>query len=163
MDEYDDKAELIAMVERMDKVCNGLLDLIEGGEGKPTATEAQKGRLFAQCQNWLKMRNSLIPKGEGGRLKEIGHGLKSGSGTGSTGRGPGRPKSATKDGRAILALTKKVRALHERDANAGDDGDDHEDPVSPNGGNAGVGGIVVPDGLGVVAGNADEPSHSGVV
>jgi hypothetical protein len=156
-DEYDHKAKNLAMIERMDKVTESLLDLIEGGEGKPDVTDSQKGRLFAQCQSWLKLRPTLIPKGEGGRLKEIGHGLKSGSGTGSSGRGPGRPKSTSKDGRKILALVGKVRAIHERntDADAGGDGGNPENPISPDAGIVSASGIIVPDGGGDVSPNND--------
>jgi hypothetical protein len=163
MSEYDEKAELLRMIERMDRVANNLLSLIEGEEGKEQASDAQKGRLYAQVMNWLKMRKSLIPSGEGGRLQEIGNGLKSGSRAGSTGRGPGRPKSTSKDGKAILALTRKVRAIHQRDSNADDTGGDQEDSVGANGGATGAIGIPVPDGLVVVSGNPNEPVHGGSV
>jgi hypothetical protein len=165
-DEYDEKAELLKMIERMDKVANNLLDLIEGEEDKPAASDSQKGRLYGQVQNWLKMRKSLIPSEQGGRLKEIGHGLKGGERNGSGGRGPGRPKGTSKDGRGILALAKKVRAIHERNVeseDAGGDSGNPENPISPDDSVAGSSGLAGLNGVEPLAGNANVAGNGGTV
>lgn len=101
----EEKTELEKRLEKMDKAAEALLKLIES----PETTDLQKGRLFAQVMAWEKVRPTLIPSNEGGRLEEMSHGVKSkgGSGAGNNGRGTGARRPG-KDGRAIRDIIKTL-------------------------------------------------------
>lgn len=88
-------------IARMDRTANALLRLIENE--KTTAT--QKGRLFAQVLNYYKLRGTLIPSDEGGKLKEMTYGIAKSSGRSGSSRADRAGSSdASGDGAAIHKL-----------------------------------------------------------
>lgn len=99
----DTKEEATAkLVARMDGVADALLALI----GKAETSDAQKGRLFTTVQSWMKLRQTLVPSGEGDKLKEMGDAIKS---TGRGGKRNSRGSDRTaEDGKAIAAIIRKL-------------------------------------------------------
>ena len=99
----DTKEEATAkLVARMDGVADALLALI----GKKETSDAQKGRLFTTVQSWMKLRQTLVPSGEGDKLKEMGDAIKS---TGRGGKRNSRGSDRTaEDGKAIAAIIRKL-------------------------------------------------------
>ena len=92
-------------IASMDKAAEHLLDLV----GAEKTSDMQKGRLFGNVMAWYKVREKLVPAEDGGKLKEMAHGLKSESGRRSGNSKRGRDTS--NDGRAIRALIGKLPAF----------------------------------------------------
>lgn len=148
-----------SLVARMDRVAGVLLDIVE----KDSTSEAQKGRLFAQCLNYCKVRPLLVPSGEGSKLEEMKNAIKSSSHkrNGSTGQHSGAvAKSRTEtDGRAIAQIIKSLpKPAHTRSA-----GRDSENTVGASGGGNGDGGGIHFNGAGGIPANVDGAGNGGVV
>lgn len=142
MDEKDSTAKLVA---RMDGVADALLALI----GKEETSDAQKGRLFTTVQSWMKLRQTLVPSGEGDKLKGMSDAIKS-SGRGGK-RNSGRSDRTAKDGAAIRSI---IKSLPKRGNDDVDEGDT-ENPVGADVGGAGIGGSISVDGSGAGVVNVD--------
>lgn len=158
----DDTVKSIeAQIERMDRVAGALLTIVET-EG---TSEQQKGRLFAQCLAWYKVRPTLVPSGEGNKLKEMENAIgKAGGGKrgGSTGRAGKSGAAASPDGRKIAAIIKNLpKPGQDRDSGRADG--DTEDPQREGGSDAGDGGVIRLNGGGNGAGDADGAVHSNLV
>ena len=101
-EEKTPQEETAKLVRRMDGVADALLALI----GKEETSDAQKGRLFTTVQSWMKLRQTLVPSGEGDKLKEMGDAIKS---TGRGGKRNSRGSDRTaEDGKAIAAIIRKL-------------------------------------------------------
>jgi len=139
------------LVERMDRAAKLLLDLVEN----ENTSETQKGRLFAQCLNWAKVRPTLVPSGEGNKLKEMQNAIESKSGKRS-GSSAGRSDAATKDGNAIEAIIRNLpKPAHRRGLNG-----DKAGAERAGGGADSDGGSIRVDGGGDDEGNEHGARHS---
>lgn len=126
-------------VARMDAVAEALLALVMNG----ATSEAQKGRLFQQVLTWYKVRGSLLPSGEGDKLKDMEHAIKSsGSGGKRNPRGAGSDRT-TEDGKAIAAIIRKLPKPGNARASDGDTKGAQRESLS----GAGAGGGIPADGI----------------
>ena len=134
----DTKEEATAkLVARMDGVADALLALI----GKEETSDAQKGRLFTTVQSWMKLRQTLVPSGEGDKLKEMGDAIKS---TGRGGKRNSRGSDRTaEDGKAIAAIIRKLP----KPGNARAADGDTKGAKREGGGGNGTGGGIPADGI----------------
>jgi len=144
----DTKEEATAkLVARMDAVADALLALI----GKEETSDAQKGRLFTTVQSWMKLRQTLVPSGEGDKLKGMQDAIKSGgSGGKRNSRGAGSDRTA-EDGRAIAQIIKRLPKPGNARAADGDKAGAKCEGVGGNG----AGGGISPDGGIAVDRNVD--------
>jgi hypothetical protein len=138
--------DLEARILRIDGVADSLLDLIENknvGEGEKGISAAQKASLFAQIIAWYKIREKLLPSGNGSRLKEmVNEQSKNPSGgSGSTGSHSSRAaaKPPTGDGKAIKAIIRSLPPFggdtlgnkgHPKRKSRGDAGDGGSIPIN---------------------------------
>ena len=143
-EKQDATAKLIA---RMDGVADALLALI----GKEETSDAQKGRLFTTVQSWMKLRQTLAPKDEGDKLKDMSNAIKSSSSRGKRDTGRAAPSRTTEDGRAIAAIIKRLPKPGNARAADGDSKGAERESL----GGAGAGGVVPLNGSGDVVGNVD--------
>jgi hypothetical protein len=137
MSDEPEKNEVQARLDRMDKVADSLLKLIESEE----TDEAQKGRLFAQVMAWYKLRKSLVPPEEGGKLKEMKDVLTKDR---SRNRVSERAISRAREGHAIEKIIRQLPAV-DRGL-----GGDQAHSQRPGGGAPGNGSGVRVDGVGNV-------------
>ena len=136
----DTKEEATAkLVARMDGVADALLALI----GKEETSDAQKGRLFTTVQSWMKLRQTLVPSGEGDKLKGMQDAIKSGGSGGKRNpRGAGSDRTA-EDGRAIAQIIKRLPKPGNARASDGDKAGSQRE----GGGSNGAGGGIPADGI----------------
>ena len=144
----DTKEEATAkLVARMDGVADALLALI----GKEETSDAQKGRLFTTVQSWMKLRQTLVPSGEGDKLKGMQDAIKSGGSGGKRNpRGAGSDRTA-EDGKAIAAIIRKLPRPGNARAADGDTKGAQRESV----GSLGAGGGIPINGSGDVVGNVE--------
>ena len=144
-EEKTPQEETAKLVRRMDGVADALLALI----GKEETSDAQKGRLFTTVQSWMKLRQTLVPSGEGDKLKEMGDAIKS---TGRGGKRNSRGSDRTaEDGKAIAAIIRKLPKPGNARAADGDKAGAKCEGVGGNG----AGGGISPDGGIAVDRNVD--------
>jgi len=143
-EEKTPQEETAKLVKRMDGVADALLALI----GKKETSDAQKGRLFTTVQSWMKLRQSLVPSGEGDKLKEMGYAIKS---TGRRGKRNTGSDRTTEDGKAIAAIIRKLPRPGNARAADGDTKGAQRESV----GSLGAGGGIPINGSGDVVGNVD--------
>ena len=142
----DTKEEATAkLVARMDGVADALLALI----GKEETSDAQKGRLFTTVQSWMKLRQTLVPSGEGDKLKDMQHAIKSSGSRGK--RDTGKSDRTAEDGRAIAQIIKRLPKPGNARAADGDKAGAKCEGVGGNG----AGGGISPDGGIAVDRNVD--------
>ncbi len=94
------KTETQLRIEKMDRAAEALLRLIENEK----TSEQQKGRLFAQVMAWEKVRKTLVPSDDGGKIKEMAHGLKNGKRDRST----DLERKRVRDGHAIEKIIRDL-------------------------------------------------------
>lgn len=153
-DQPTEKTQAEQNIERMDKICASMLDLIER-EDTPAKL---KPTLFSQVQQWYKVRDKLIPDKRGNRLEEMANERKYAQGSGS--RKPGsakKPRAAPSEGRAIRSLIKKLPPI------GGNVLRDTQDSERESGGADFNGGFVRVNGGGDDTGHDDEPNDRALV
>ena len=158
------KTEDDVRIAKMDRVAESLLALIT----LEKTTDTQKGRFFAQVISWYKIRPTLIPSSEGGKLEEMSRGIKSAGGKRSgSARSAGRRAGQSRAIKDIIASLPKPGSGQpssgQRPANGGDSDGDPPSFERESGGASSAGGGVFTHSGGNDSGDNDELSNRSVL